>query len=64
MLSAEDVIEILYGQRSDKEEVLERLATSKEDKSPGPSAMHPTLLKEINEDIVENMPIIFQASVD
>eukprot|EP00061_Rhincodon_typus_P004626 g23033.t1 len=45
-----------------KEKVLEKLKGLKVDKSPGPDRLHPRILKEIAEEIVETLVVIFQES--
>eukprot|EP00061_Rhincodon_typus_P002814 g18530.t1 len=43
-----------------KEKVLEKLIGLKVDKSPGTDGLHPRVLKEIAEEIVEALVVIFQ----
>eukprot|EP00061_Rhincodon_typus_P013552 g39991.t1 len=45
---------------STKEKVLEKLKCLKVDKSPGPDGLHPRVLKEIVEEVVEVLVVIFQ----
>eukprot|EP00061_Rhincodon_typus_P002297 g17118.t1 len=47
-----------------KEKVLEKLNGLKVDKSPGPDGLHPRVLKEIAEEIVEAFVVIFQESLE
>eukprot|EP00061_Rhincodon_typus_P001212 g14044.t1 len=47
-----------------KEKVLEKLNGLKVDKSPGPDGLHPRVLKEIAEEIVEALVMIFQESLE
>eukprot|EP00061_Rhincodon_typus_P004971 g23851.t1 len=47
-----------------KEKVLEKLTGLKVDKSPGPDGLHPRVLKEIAEEIVEALVVIFQESLE
>ena len=42
-----------------KEKVLEKLKRLKMDKSPGPDGLHPRVQKEIAEEIVEALVVIF-----
>jgi len=47
-----------------KEKVLGKLKGLKVDKSPGPDGLHPRVLKEIAEEIVEALVVIFQQSLE
>eukprot|EP00061_Rhincodon_typus_P008758 g31649.t1 len=47
-----------------KEKVLEKLNGLKVDNSPGPDGLHPRVLKEIVEEIVEALVMIFQESLE
>eukprot|EP00061_Rhincodon_typus_P001543 g15074.t1 len=47
-----------------KEKVLEKLNDLKVDKSPGPDELHPRVLKEIAEEILEVLVAIFQESLE
>eukprot|EP00061_Rhincodon_typus_P015711 g43540.t1 len=47
-----------------KEKVLEKLKCLKLNKSPGPDGLHPRDLKEIAEEIVEALVVIFQESLE
>ena len=47
-----------------KEKVLGKLKGLKVDKSPGPDGIHPRVLKEIAEEIVEALVVIFQESLE
>ena len=47
-----------------REKVLEKLKGLKIDKSPGPDGLHPRVLKEIAEEIVEALVMIFQKSLE
>ena len=47
-----------------EEKVLEKLKGLKVDKSPGPDGLHPRVLKEIAEEIVEALVVIFQESLE
>ena len=47
-----------------KEKVLEKLKGLKVDKSPGPDGLHPRVLKEIAEEIVESLVVTFQMSLE
>ena len=47
-----------------KEKVLGKMKGLKVDKSPGPDGLHPRVLKEIAEEIVEALAVIFQESLD
>eukprot|EP00061_Rhincodon_typus_P005273 g24575.t1 len=46
-----------------KEKVLEKLIGLKVDKSPGPDGLHPRVLKEIAEEIVKALVVIFCESL-
>eukprot|EP00061_Rhincodon_typus_P003137 g19381.t1 len=46
-----------------KEKVLEKWNGLKVDKSPGPDGLHPRVLKEIAEEIVEALVVIFPESL-
>eukprot|EP00061_Rhincodon_typus_P000354 g11423.t1 len=47
-----------------KEKVLVKLNGLKVNKSPGPDGLHPSVLKEIAEEIVEALVVIFQKSLE
>eukprot|EP00061_Rhincodon_typus_P012924 g38980.t1 len=47
-----------------KEKVLEKLNGLKIDKSPGPDGLHPRVLKEIAEEIVQALVVIFRESLE
>eukprot|EP00061_Rhincodon_typus_P011377 g36331.t1 len=47
-----------------KEKVLEKLKRLKVDKSSGPDGLHPRVLKEIVEELVEALVVIFQESLE
>eukprot|EP00061_Rhincodon_typus_P008492 g31132.t1 len=47
-----------------KEKVLEKLNGLKVDKPPGPDGLHPRVLNEIAEEIVEALVVIFQESLE
>ena len=47
-----------------KEKVLGKLKRLKVDKSPGPDGLHPRILKEIAEEIVEALVVVFQESLE
>eukprot|EP00061_Rhincodon_typus_P002130 g16686.t1 len=47
-----------------KEKMLEKLNGLKVDKSPGPDGLHPRVLKEIVEEVVETLVVIFQESLE
>eukprot|EP00061_Rhincodon_typus_P000987 g13375.t1 len=47
-----------------KEKVLVKLIGLKVDKSPGPNGLHPRALKEIAEEIVAALVVIFQESLE
>eukprot|EP00061_Rhincodon_typus_P001230 g14106.t1 len=47
-----------------KEKVLEKLTGLKVDISLGPDGLHPRVLKEITEEIVESLVVIFQESIE
>eukprot|EP00061_Rhincodon_typus_P010821 g35392.t1 len=47
-----------------KEKLLGKLKDLKVDKSPGPDILHPRVLKEIAEDIVQASVVIFQESLE
>eukprot|EP00061_Rhincodon_typus_P002626 g18048.t1 len=47
-----------------KEKVLEKLKDLKVDKSPGPDGLHHRTLKEVAEEIVEVLMMIFQESLE
>ena len=47
-----------------KEKVLGKLKDLKVDKSPGPDGLHPSVLKEIAEEIMEALVVIFQESLE
>eukprot|EP00061_Rhincodon_typus_P006823 g27857.t1 len=47
-----------------KEKGLVKLIGLKVDKSPGPNGLHPRVLKEMGEEIVEALVVIFQESLE
>eukprot|EP00061_Rhincodon_typus_P003357 g19893.t1 len=47
-----------------KEKVLEKPKGLKVDKSPGPDGLHPRILKEIAEEMVEVLVVIFTESLE
>ncbi|GCC23648.1 hypothetical protein chiPu_0002046 [Chiloscyllium punctatum] len=47
-----------------KEKVLEKLKGLKIDKYPGPDGLHPTILREVAEEIMEALVVIFQPSLE
>eukprot|EP00061_Rhincodon_typus_P002363 g17344.t1 len=49
---------------STKEKMLEKLIGLKVDRSPGPDGLHPRVLKEIAEEIVQAIVVIFQESLE